>query len=93
MDDHVAVVEQHPLTLGSALITEGPSLDLFQTFLDVVGQGADLGSRVPGCDHEHLGDVEEVPHVEKRDVEALLVGQRIGDESGEIVRFRDGVLR
>lgn len=73
MDDEVPVVEEHPPSeLGPLPTQRSPAL-LPELFLHLVDERLDMARRGAGGDEEQVGEDHELRHVEKRQVETLLV--------------------
>ena len=93
VDDHVSVVEEHPLGFGDALLPGGASFETVLDFLgDFVGEALHLSVGGAGGDDENSGDLQKVPYVEQHDIGRLLVVQRVGGAPRQIDRF-GGELR
>src|SRR5680860_102371 len=79
----VAVVEQHPLGLRPALVTQWLSARLLEPLLNMVCQGLSVRPGIPGGYHKHLGDHKQVPDFQQDDVLALLVGYGVCCQPGK----------
>jgi hypothetical protein len=82
MHHHIAVVHQHPLRLGKALIAQGGATVLLEELFDTFGQSLHMGPRSARGDHEEVGDYEKIADFEENDVGSLLVGDGVGCEPG-----------
>ncbi|TMJ44735.1 MAG: hypothetical protein E6G90_16660 [Alphaproteobacteria bacterium] len=78
MHDHVARVDQHPVTLGLALHRDPhPSR---QRLLEMLGQSQHLPGRTAAGDHHLIGDRRLASELDGDDVLGLAVLERLQDE-------------
>lgn len=74
MDDHIAVVEEHPAGIGGTLPVNGTFAFYLEYFLDLLGDGVYLPSAVCCDQHEIICEIADVPHIKKNDIGGLLFG-------------------
>lgn len=90
VNDHVAVVEQHPFSLGDSLHSNWITVVFFlDPVVDFIGQSTNMAIGGAGGDHEDLGDLQQLGDVEEHDFEAFFVIQNVGDEACGLVTFLD----
>jgi len=78
MYDEVHEIEQCPAALGEALGVVGANPRACERFHHVIGDGANVGVRCAGRDHEEVRRVAQPTQVQHDDVLRLAVGERIG---------------
>ena len=83
VNDHVPVVEQHPLGVIFAFASKRPLIDrLLEGVLHVLNQALDVATRSTGSDEEEVGQNNQFGYIEQGEVEALLVGDDLGSLFG-----------
>lgn len=86
MDDDIAGVDQHPITMGLPLDASAAIAFIFELPDELVGDGPDVPLRAPRCEHHMVADRGFSPQVDGDDVPSLGGIERVEHDVEEMVR-------
>lgn len=85
MDDHVAVVKQHPPRLRFSFAPPSANASTDKGFFNSFNNGVDLAGRLGGTDHEVVRNVDDLADIEHDNIACVLID---GSLNGEAANFQ-----